>query len=330
MKLGTMDLASAEKAIRRGAVAGFITAGLTLLIVSYAVMGSGTGRLETWNDPWNFLDAALVFGLSLGLIVRSRVAAIGLVVYFIFAQGILFIETGNILRIPLALVFLYFFGRAVPATFVHHRLRREQDPEYRRPGRAAYFVWVPVGIVAVAFAGLMSLGGYLMLEREWGDPLDPGKPVSGVSGLYQLSLPDSEWVRVSLGTIGEDTDLELYGSGIDTWAIVFVSCRTDLNLDSVVDFRRDAIQADLNEITFSEERLMMTDSFLPVSYARYSGEDPFVGDHQISWVGSVVTEDAVIEVMAGTTLGPDEEAGIESLVKSLRLADNGGKPCGAS
>ena len=98
----------------------------------------------------------------------------------------------------------------------------------------------------------------------------------------------------------------------------------------MVEFRRDVIQAELNEVTFSEERYMMAGSFFPVSYARYSGEVPFVGDLQISWVGSVVTDDAVIEVMASTTLGPDEEAGKESLVKSLRLADNGGKACSAS
>lgn len=153
-----MDLTSAEKAIRNGAVAGFISAGATFVIVTFAVSVHSTGVLKTWNDPWSFLDVALMAGLSLGILKRSRVPATFLFVYFVTAKVILISEGGTLAGIPLALVFLYFFGRAILGTFFYHKIRKEQEPDYRSVRRWMYFVWAPAIFIGVAFMGFIVLG----------------------------------------------------------------------------------------------------------------------------------------------------------------------------
>ncbi len=153
-----MDLQSAEKSIRRGAVAGFIVAGLTFLLVSSAISVGAGGRLEAWNDPWNYLDAIIAAVLSFGVLRRSRTAAVILFVYFLSSQILQFVETGRPTGFVMAVVFLFFFGKAIRGTFRYHNIRKEMDPEYRPFRRAMYFLWVPVITLSVLFVSLMILG----------------------------------------------------------------------------------------------------------------------------------------------------------------------------
>lgn len=153
-----MDLQSAENAIRKGAIAGFVVTGITLFVVSLAVLGDFGGPLEYWNDPWSYLDAIIVVGLSFVVLRRSRTAAIILFGYYLAAQILLFAEIGRPAGMVISIIFLYFFGRAIWGTFSYHRIRKETDPEYRPVRGAMYFLWGAVIAIAVIFAGLMVLG----------------------------------------------------------------------------------------------------------------------------------------------------------------------------
>ncbi len=152
------------------------------------------------------------------------------------------------------------------------------------------------GVVAV---GLFAFVSHENLLREWGDHLGPGETVSGTSGLYVLSPPDDGWVRVKPGTIEEETDLELYGSSTETWVVAYVNCGAGMGMDYLVEFRQNQIQAEVDDFSVSEERLIMPGKLLPVSYAHYSGKLPVTAEKQTWWVATIVTDDASIEVIAG-------------------------------
>lgn len=55
-----MDFAQADRAIRNGVIAGFVSAAMTVLMVTAAMSSGATGRFAQWNDPWNFVDAAVM------------------------------------------------------------------------------------------------------------------------------------------------------------------------------------------------------------------------------------------------------------------------------
>jgi hypothetical protein len=325
--LGKMDLPTAQKAIRRGAIAGFIVAALGLAVVSAAVWGPADGPLARLHNPWNFLDAVAFAACAFGVLRRSRVAAIALFGLYLVSQIILYIEMGRPAGVLWMMVFVYFFGKAIQGTYAYHRIRKEQDPAYRPVKKAMLFVWVPVGAVGVVLIGLVLFGVYEVSKRQFGEALASGSSIPGAVGWYALSAPDGGWIRVAPGTINEDTDLELYGNSTDTWAIAYVDCHADYDLDDLVEFRRNQIKAEVKELSVSEERLMMRESFLPVSYARYAGRIPVFADDQVWWVASVVAFNASIEIVASTSRGPKDEESTEQLVKSLRLTREADSLC---
>lgn len=155
-----MNLASAEKAIRNGVLAGFIYAGYSLGMVSFAQWTHPKGYLGLWADPVNFLVAPLMIGLAVGIQQRSRTAAIILFVLTLFAVVIAYIEMGHYVGVAMfadtavTIVLIYFLGRATQGTFAYHRIRREQDPEYRPVSRGMIFFWVPASVVGVVLLGL--------------------------------------------------------------------------------------------------------------------------------------------------------------------------------
>ena len=129
MNDSSANLERFQKAIRAGAIAGFVCTGMTLLVVAIALTVTSAGPLQSFADPWNLVDVGLLLGLSIGILRRSRTAAVGMVLYFVFSKIIITLETGQMGSLPVALLFLYFFSRAAWGTFAYHRYHRAQDPD---------------------------------------------------------------------------------------------------------------------------------------------------------------------------------------------------------
>lgn len=152
-----MTRAEAESAIRNGAIAGFISGGLTLLVVALALALDFQGDAGIMNSPLLLFDVALIFALAEGIRRRSRAAAVVLLVYFVLSKILICIKLGRLAGIPLALVFFYFFARAVQGTFVYHQIRRERNPRYRAAPLWTYYVGIPAGLALFAVMVFMIL-----------------------------------------------------------------------------------------------------------------------------------------------------------------------------
>lgn len=171
---------------------------------------------------------------------------------------------------------------------------------------------------------LIAIGLFVEFERHRGERLDQDARIGGVSGLYTLTVPDYGWVRVPPGTIERGTDLELYGPTVETWAVVRHEARDGRSMDLVVDARRLLIDDDLFD-PLSQEVRIMRDDLMPISYVRYRGRD-VIGITQTIWVATLLTDDDVIEVIAGTSEGPLVQGDVERLVKSLTLVEGADRP----
>lgn len=153
-----MELQAAEKSIRQGAIAGLVVTGLTALVVTAAVTTGGDGPLAFWNDPFNFVDVGLLAVLTAGLWMRSRTAAVLMLLYFVLSKILIFVETGQPSQLVMSVLFVYFFGKAALGAFAYHRIRRAQDPDYRPAGKAAYLLLIPGVLIGAAVAGLLVIG----------------------------------------------------------------------------------------------------------------------------------------------------------------------------
>ena len=119
------------------------------------------GPLGLWNDPAMFFDIILILGCGIGMLRYSRSAAIVVTVYFILSKVVIGLETGKFTGMGMALVFLYFFGRAIQGTFVYHRIQKEENPAYKSAPRWMYYAAIPAGLVLFVMAGfvVLSLSG---------------------------------------------------------------------------------------------------------------------------------------------------------------------------
>ena len=162
-----MNKSEAIRATRNGAIAACVSAAVTVVVAVIAISTDAGGKLAFFNDPFVFLDIALVLGCAFGMYRKSRVASVLLFVYFIASKIIVHAETQSYGGIGVALVFLYFYGRAVLGSFRYHQLEKEQDPDYKAATKWSYIVGIPaVLIVTVVIGGaLISTTGVMPSTR---------------------------------------------------------------------------------------------------------------------------------------------------------------------
>lgn len=103
-----MNREEAIKAIKNGAIAAYISGGVTLAFVLFALFSNASGDIGIWNDPFIFFDAALIFVCAYAISRKSRFAAVFLFIYFIFAKIYIGIEVGRMSGVGMGLIFLYF------------------------------------------------------------------------------------------------------------------------------------------------------------------------------------------------------------------------------
>lgn len=149
-----MNTEEAIQACKNGAIAAFISATLTVGVMLFAMASNVAGELQYFDDPLIIIDALLIVGCAIGMLRKSRAAAVIILVYFIFAKIVIAMETGQASGLGVAFVFLYFYGKAVQGAFTYHRLMKADNPDYKPAAKWTYIVGVPAAVLFFALAGV--------------------------------------------------------------------------------------------------------------------------------------------------------------------------------
>jgi len=112
-----MDLTKANRAITSAWVSAVISGVLTAVASLFGILGL---------DRWSFIDAALILGLGFGIYKKNRGTAITLLLYWIVAKTVQFVQSPSAAMLPLAFVFGYYFFLGIRGTFAFHRISRFQ------------------------------------------------------------------------------------------------------------------------------------------------------------------------------------------------------------
>ncbi len=108
------------KDIRNGWIAACISGVLTLIVTVIAMSGT---EIQSFN-AWSLLDVVFIFGLAFGIYKKSRAAATVMLIYFIISKIILFIDAGKPTGILMAIIFGYYYAKAMAATYKWHSIRK--------------------------------------------------------------------------------------------------------------------------------------------------------------------------------------------------------------
>lgn len=158
-----MNRIEAIKATKNGAIAAGISGVLTLAVFLFAIFSNASGEMKIWNDPSLLLDVILIFACAYGIYKKSRFAAVLLFCYFILAKIYIGVETGKVSGIGIALIFLYFYGKAIQGAFAFHKIEKAENPDYKATPKWIYYTGIPVLIIflVVMGIGLMTMTGVL-------------------------------------------------------------------------------------------------------------------------------------------------------------------------
>ena len=156
-----MNKEEALQATKTGAILACISGTLTLAVSLFAIWTNSSGRLELWNDPLIFIDIFLIFFLAYGIYKKSLTAAVVMIIYFIYARIFVGIETGQVSGIVVALVFLYFFGKAAQGAFVLQKIEKAENPDKKAQPKWITFLKITglfMFLLIIGF-GLLSMTG---------------------------------------------------------------------------------------------------------------------------------------------------------------------------
>jgi hypothetical protein len=111
---------------KRAAYAGLASSALTVALVVWSLTDSGAG-LDGLVDAWSLIDVAVLLGLSYGTYRGSRVAAVGLLGFFLLSQIISRVQSGHVGGIWTLVIFSALFAQGVAGAVALHRLQEEPD-----------------------------------------------------------------------------------------------------------------------------------------------------------------------------------------------------------
>lgn len=108
------------KKIKEGWVAAAICGCFTFFAV---IVASMVPALAAVVSAWALVDAVLILILAYGIHAKSRTAATLMFLYYLAAKIHLFATTGKPAGLFITGLFLYYFFRAMTATFDYHKER---------------------------------------------------------------------------------------------------------------------------------------------------------------------------------------------------------------
>ena len=111
------------KKIKNAWVAGIISIIITLVFALLALSGANLLGL----DAFAFVDIFLMIIFTFGIYKKSRISAILMLALFAANKIFMWLDSGSASGLPLALVFLYFYGQGVLGTFQYHNYMNKKN-----------------------------------------------------------------------------------------------------------------------------------------------------------------------------------------------------------
>ncbi|HEX7863685.1 MAG TPA: hypothetical protein VF555_01985 [Variovorax sp.] len=109
--------------IRNAWIAGLVSATVTLIFVLIAIAGTSLLGMSAYQ----LVDVVVILGLAFGIYKKSRICAVLMLAYFVWAKIVL-IQMGHAggSGLFMAVVFFYFYVQGVIGTFAYHKHLRQK------------------------------------------------------------------------------------------------------------------------------------------------------------------------------------------------------------
>ena len=122
-----MDRKKAERSIENAGIAGILCGLLFLINILFAMLFLKVAFGTLGIAFWFLLPVLIIFGLTYGIFKKSRACAVIMFIYFLNMQLGQWIQSGNLLWVPLTIIFGYFFFKGILGTFAYHKIIKQKQ-----------------------------------------------------------------------------------------------------------------------------------------------------------------------------------------------------------
>ncbi len=227
--------------------------------------------------------------------------------------------------LPAVVAVCFFAGQSFSCLLVQEEANRfkRQLPPARLRGEtnrlsSDHIGAIISGVIVMALIAFWPQAGRDFRLSISGDTLSSGQVVIGQSTLYDLTIPGEGWLRVANGAIHADTDLALYTPSKKAYAVVYVTPKGDWSLDETVRNRLSISEDELELQSFEEERRLLPDKLVPMSFAVYRGKSRKLDRAEFMKVTTIETERGTIELIAVAPERSQETDQLDRLIGSFR------------
>lgn len=148
------ELEECKIKIRRGFWTTVVVAVLTLVMTIVAHYENG---LVAILDSALFYDVVAFALLAIGIYHKSRVSALLMLGYYVIAKILYFSQAGKVSGILIVLIITVLLAQATLSAFKYHRLRKQQDPDYKATSKLTWWLATPFHVVLGFLVGVVLL-----------------------------------------------------------------------------------------------------------------------------------------------------------------------------
>ena len=169
-----MNYFEAEQAVKRAATTAYILLVITSIKLLFLYASKSPESLAYFNDLSFFVDIFVALICAVMIKRYSRTAAILLLLLYlfsIFSQLLMkpqLLQSGAIVFLAfIASIIVYFYVNGIRGTFAYHRLKKQENHDYKPAAKWTYYTGIPVAIIMVLLVtvGVLSETGGLLPTR---------------------------------------------------------------------------------------------------------------------------------------------------------------------
>lgn len=190
------ELEECKIKIRRGFWTTVVVAVLTLIMA--IVTKHESGLVAILDSSYFYYVAVCVF-LAIGIYYKSRVSTLLMLSYYVISKVIQINQTGKASGAVIAIFIAVLLTQATLAAFKYHRLRKQQNPDYKATSKRTWWLATPVNAILSLILVL-----FLLVESGFWVP-------TSLMSEDTLSISHVETLRDS-NIINSDEKVELFFS----------------------------------------------------------------------------------------------------------------------
>jgi hypothetical protein len=155
-----MDYYHAESTVKRAAIVAIILFFISGFKILTMFMSNDPSIVAQATDPFTYVDVVLLLVCAIMVLRYSRTAAVLLFLQYTVSKFMIYSQyqqlpvMGLVIAGVITLVIVAIYINGIRGAFAYHRLKKEDDADYKPAAKWTYYTGIPIAIIIVLLIGI--------------------------------------------------------------------------------------------------------------------------------------------------------------------------------